>query len=411
MNFRAANAAGGASLRVAVVSPSVNRRHGTERAMAELVERLAIQYRCEVHLFAQQVADLTVLPGDFSGAAGASAGSIYWHRVRAIPLPQLFSFAAWFVLNRLQRSRGDFDLVISPGINCLDADVVIVHALFRRLREVARSATRREHAFIGFFRKLHRRAYYLFLSALERRIYADRSVALAAVSRRTATLLEDCFSRKDVRVIANGVDRASFSPALRLARRESCRRERRIQANDLVLLLIGNDWATKGIHTVFEAMALLVPARVRLLVVGSDVGERYAAAASKLGVLDCCIWQPALANVLDCYAAADVYVSPSQEDSFGLPVLEAMACGLPIVTSAAAGVSELVKDGVSGFVLQDPGDAQALADLLTRLRQDSSLRDAIGEAAAVAALEWTWDRNAAEVWQLLSDVVSRKAQL
>ena len=97
-----------------------------------------------------------------------------------------------------------------------------------------------------------------------------------------------------------------------------------------------------------EAMALLAPAKVRLLVVGSDVGEPYAAAASQLGVLDCCIWQPALANVLDCYAAADVYVSPSQEDSFGLPVLEAMACGLPVVTSAAAGVSELVKDGVAG---------------------------------------------------------------
>jgi glycosyltransferase involved in cell wall biosynthesis len=379
--------------------------------MAELVERLAIKYGCEVHLFAQTVADLRVLPGDFSAATGTPAGSIHWHRVRTIPGPQLLRFAAWFVLNRLQRGRGDFDVVISPGINCLDADVVIVHALFWRLAEVARSAARREDALVGFFRELHRRAYYLLLSALERSIYADRSVALAAVSRRTALLLEDSFSRKDVRVIANGVDGASFSPALRLARRERCRSERRIQASDLVLLLIGNDWATKGIHTIFEAMALLAPAKVRLLVVGGDVGEPYAAAAAKLGVLDCCMWQPAGTDVLDCYAAADVYVSPSREDSFGLPVLEAMACGLPVITSVAAGVSELVKDGIGGFVLQDPGDAQALADLLTRLRQDSSLRYAIGEAAAMTALEWTWDRNAAEVWQLLSDVASQKAQL
>jgi glycosyltransferase involved in cell wall biosynthesis len=331
--------------------------------------------------------------------------------VRAIPGPQLLTFAAWFVLNRLQRQRGDFDLVISPGINCLDADVVIVHALFWRLAEVRRSATGREDAFVGFFRQLHRRAYYLLLGTLERRIYADRSVALAAVSHRTAALLENAFSRKDVRVIANGVDGASFSPALRLARRESCRSERRIEANDLVLLLVGNDWATKGIHTILEAMAVLAPANVRLLVIGGDVGEPYAAAAAKLGVLDLCMWQTAGVNVLDCYAAADVYVSPSREDSFGLPVLEAMACGLPVITSAAAGVSELVKDGVDGFVLQDPEDPQALADLLTRLRQDSSLRHAIGAAAALAALEWTWDRNAAEVWQLLSDVVSRKAQL
>ncbi|HXL22187.1 MAG TPA: glycosyltransferase family 4 protein [Candidatus Dormibacteraeota bacterium] len=395
-------------MRIAVVSPCIDRGHGTERAIAELVERLASTYRCQVHLFAQSVADLAVLPAYSSGAAGAVSGSIYWHRVGAIPGPQILRFAAWFILNRLQRSRGDFDAVISPGINCFDADVVIVHALFWRIADVAGRAARREGAFVGFFRELHRRTYYFLLTALERRVYADRRVRLAAVSRRTASLMESRFGREDVRVVANGVDGGSFSPALRLVRRESARLERGIRPSDLVLLMIGNDWATKGIHTILEAMLLLAAAPVRLLVVGGDVREPYAAAAAKLGLLDRCIWQPAGGNVLDCYAAADVYVSPSREDSFGLPVLEAMACGLPVITSVAAGVSELVKDGVDGFVLRDPGDAQALAGLLTRLYQDSSFRAAIGEAGALAAREWTWDRNAAAVWQLLSDVVSRK---
>jgi glycosyltransferase involved in cell wall biosynthesis len=395
-------------LRIAVVSPRIDRGHGTERAIAELVERLASTYRCQVHLFAQKVADLAVSPAYPSGAAGAVDGAIYWRRVGAIRGPQLLRFAAWFILNRLQRSRGDFDVVLSPGINCFDADVVIVHALFWRIADVAGSAARREGPFVGFFRELHRRAYYFLLSALERRVYADRRVGLAAVSRRTASLMESRFGREDVRVIANGVDGRSFSPALRLVRRESARLERGIRASDLVLLLIGNDWATKGIHTILEAMVLLAAAPVRLLVVGGDVREPYAAAAAKLGLLDRCIWQPAGGKVLDCYAAADVYVSPSREDSFGLPVLEAMACGLPVITSVAAGASELVKDGIDGFVLRDPGDAQALADLLARLHQDLSLRSAIGEAGALAAREWTWDRNAAAVWQLLSDVVSRK---
>jgi glycosyltransferase involved in cell wall biosynthesis len=395
-------------LRIAVVSPCVDRRHGTERAVAELVERLATTYRCQVHLFAQKVGDITVSLADSSGTAAAVDGSIHWHRVGTIPGPQLLRFAAWFVLNRLRRSRRDFDVVISPGINCLDADLVIVHALFSRLAELAGSVPRREGAFAGFFRDLHRRAYYFLLSALERYAYADHKVALAAVSRRTASLIESRFRREDVRVIANGVDGAAFSPELRIARRQGSRLEHGIQNNDLVLLLIGNDWATKGIHTIFEAMALLQRTAVRLLIVGSDVREPYAAAAAKLGLLDRCIWQPAGGNVLDYYAAVDVYVSPSKEDSFGLPVLEAMACGLPVITSVAAGVSELVHDGVDGFVLRDPEDARTLADLLKRLGEDSSLRATIGEAAALAAREWTWDRNAAAVWQLLSDVVSRQ---
>src|SRR5437879_3255233 len=169
--------AGCVSLRIVVVSPFVDRRHGTERAIAELIDRLASRYGCEVHLFAQRVADLAVVPAGTSGAASPPA--IYWHRVPAIPGPQLLRFVALLVLNRLQRSGHTFDLVLSPGINCADADVVIVHALFRRLSEMARASSR-ETASPGFLRSLHRRLYYSLVSWLETRIYSDRRVALAA---------------------------------------------------------------------------------------------------------------------------------------------------------------------------------------------------------------------------------------
>jgi len=194
-----------------------------------------------------------------------------------------------------------------------------------------------------------------------------------------------------------------------LALRESSRSERGLRSDDFVLLLVGNDWGTKGIYTIFEAMARLAPAPVRLLIVGEDTREPYCAWASKLGVLDRCIWQATSANIIDSYAAADVYVCPSREDSFGLPVLEAMACGLPVVTSAAAGVSELVENGADGFVLQDPRDSRSLAQLLARLYEDSSFRCTIGEAAALTAREWTWQRSAAAAWQLLKEAAARKS--
>jgi glycosyltransferase involved in cell wall biosynthesis len=395
-------------LRIAVVSPFVDRRHGTERAVAELIERLAATYRCEVHLFAQSVADIDVSPADSASADRSSTGSIQWHRVGAIRGPQLFRFSAWFFLNRLHRLWGDFDLVLSPGINCADADVVIVHALFHQLSEVGSAASYRLRS-PGFLRAMHRKLYYRLMSILERHIYTDRRVTLAAVSHRTARLMARYFGRRDVSVVHNAVDSAFFSPESRLARRDRSRSEQCLEPHELVLLMIGNDWMTKGIHTIFEAMTMSPKIPLRLLVVGSDAREPYLEVAAKLGVLDRCIWRPWGVDVLDCYAAADVYVSPSREDAFSLPVLEAMACGLPAITSASAGSSEVVTHGVDAIVLQDPRDAPTLAQHIAKLHRDPSFRSAIGEAAALAARNWTWEAHAAAIWQLLEEVNARKS--
>jgi glycosyltransferase involved in cell wall biosynthesis len=91
-----------------------------------------------------------------------------------------------------------------------------------------------------------------------------------------------------------------------------------------------------------------------------------------------------------------------------MPVAEAMACGLPVVTSGFAGVSSLLHGGVDGFVLQDPSDAETLAKLIRLLFDQKELRGRVGEAAAKTALEWTWDRNAATVWDLLKEVNLKK---
>jgi glycosyltransferase involved in cell wall biosynthesis len=90
-----------------------------------------------------------------------------------------------------------------------------------------------------------------------------------------------------------------------------------------------------------------------------------------------------------------------------LPVLEAMACGLPVITSICAGVSGMIGDGIDGFVLSDPSDAVSLARLLREIYADADLRSRVAGAAAQAAHQWTWDRNAEGVWQLLQDTAKR----
>ena len=402
-------------MRIAVVSPFVDRRHGTERALSELLERLAYKYRCEVHLYSERVEDLKLSRHRQRGA-GEAGGAIFWHKVPAVRGPHLLSFLCWVLFNTILRWShrffgGDsFDLVLSPGINCLDAHVVIVHALFHRLWKLARAAGVDNEQQVGFLRSRHRRAYYGLLTWLEIRIYANPRVTLLAVSRRTANLLQRYFRRTDVPVIPNGVDTEEFSLSARLAGRKGARRRRKLEDGDFVLLLIGNDWRVKGLGTILEAMAALPDLRLQLIVAGSDDGTHFREVAARLGVEPRCRWEEPRHDVIDLYAAADVYVSPSHEDSFGLPVAEAMACGLPVITSAHAGVAGQIHHGVDGFVVPDANDARIVAHLLERLHRDADFRQYIGEAAARTAQDWTWDRNAAAVWERLKLVAGGKGR-
>jgi glycosyltransferase involved in cell wall biosynthesis len=398
-------------LRLAVVSPFVDRRHGTERALAELLEHLARKEHCQIHLYAQRVEGLAwAQPG---APDSQDSGAIIWHRVPSFPGPHLLQFLAWLLLNSICRAWDRwlhgvrFDLVVSPGINCLCADVVIVHALFHRLQELAHEKDLHSVR-PGLLRRLHRRAYYGLLAVLERRTYTDPQVALAAVSPRTAKLLENYFHRQDVRVIPNGVDTAQFSPSVRLALRPEARRRRSFQETDFVLLLIGNDWPVKGLETVLRAMSALPDLPILVIAAGDDSPDSFRETAKSLGVSERCRFEPSRQDVLDFYAAADLYVSPSREDSFGLPIAEAMACGLPVITSTNAGVAEFIRDGVDGFILSPSDDFQALAQMLGHFYADEVLRRNVGAAASKAALQWTWDRNAADIWELLKDAAGRK---
>jgi glycosyltransferase involved in cell wall biosynthesis len=343
----------------------------------------------------------------------AQPGSIIWHKVPSIPGPHLAQFLAWLFFNGFLRKwhttfgGASYDLVLSPGINCLRPDVVIVHALFYRLRELAREEHGDSRAHAGFFRRIHRKVYYALLTALERRIYTDPKVAVAAVSKRTAGLLKEHFRREDVSVIPNGVNTEYFSAAARLARRPESRRRRGFRDEDFVLLLIGNDWRNKGLSTVLEAMAALPGLPIRLLAVGNDSTQTFHARAVQLGLQERCCWEASSPEVIEFYSAADVYVSPSREDSFGLPVAETMACGLPAITSVCAGVADYIHESIDGFVLRDPRDAQTLGKLIERLYSQPELRRVVGEAASKTMQEWNWNRNAAAIWELLKSAKAR----
>jgi len=87
-----------------------------------------------------------------------------------------------------------------------------------------------------------------------------------------------------------------------------------------------------------------------VIAAGDDSPQSFRETAKALGISERSRFEPSREDVLDFYAAADLYVSPTGENSFGLPIAEAMACGLPIITSMHAGVAHSMRDGMDGSV-------------------------------------------------------------
>ena len=183
----------GVKPRIAVVSPFLDKKHGTERCVLEQVERLAREHDYEIHIYSQRledVRDVLVFGRTTSGSNELKRNNhIIWHRVPSIAGPHVLKYVWWFFINHVQRWKDQrfrglrFDLVYSPGINCLDADAIIVHIVFHEFYRLVIEDLRLRHLPLRALpRAIHRRLYYQLAMALERKVYRDPDVALAAVS-------------------------------------------------------------------------------------------------------------------------------------------------------------------------------------------------------------------------------------
>jgi glycosyltransferase involved in cell wall biosynthesis len=384
--------------RVAVLSPFVDKRHGTERCLAEQIERLAGDY--EIHLYSSRVEDIDL-------------GKITWHRVPMPRGPHLFRyvwwlFANWFCRWRDRRFRGLApDVVYSAGVNCLDADLVSVHVLFSKVRaQLGDGLSLKRNPLKAWPLMLHRRIYYRLIESLEDRLYNQEDITLVAVSQTGAQDIQDRFGRHDrLSVAYHGVDSVKFAPGRRQGLRKGARAALGLSDENFAVLLIGNDWRIKGLRCLLEAVATLRNPLLRVLVVGQDSSVVYQEQLIRLGLAAQVQFLPPRPDVEFYYAAADAYAGPSLEDTFSMPPAEAMSCGIAVIVSRAAGVSEIIHHGEDGLILEDPADFQKLAEWLQRLSQDAEWRRLLGENASRTAGKYTWERNAQQLRVVLDSII------
>src|SRR5207248_2812450 len=220
-----------------------------------------------------------------------------------------------------------------------------------------------------------RRVHHAVTLALERRVFA-RTPQIVAISRRSADDIARHYAVPPPRlsVVYNGVDLERFPPALRARHRDAARADADVPATAYAMLFAGSGFERKGLSTAIRALAHLGDGGARLLVLGRGDAAPYRRLAGELGVAGRVVWLGARPDIERWYAAADVLVLPTRYEPFGNVHLEALASGLPVVTSAVAGGAEVVDDRCGAVVASD--DAAGFAAPLGRSHPSSQhLRD------------------------------------
>jgi UDP-glucose:(heptosyl)LPS alpha-1,3-glucosyltransferase len=171
----------------------------------------------------------------------------------------------------------------------------------------------------------------------------------------------------------------------------------------LVAVFVGSEWERKGLGAVIRALALAP--EWDLVVAGGGDRQRYQQLADSLGVAGALHWLGISRDVQLVYGLADALVFPTSYEAFSLVTLEAAACGVPILATPVNGVSELLRDGHSGFLIsQEP---RTIADRLQALGNDPALRASMARAVRQAALGFSWETMVARHHELYARLAER----
>jgi UDP-glucose:(heptosyl)LPS alpha-1,3-glucosyltransferase len=241
--------------------------------------------------------------------------------------------------------------------------------------------------------------YHRYLVRAEKRMFTSpRLRAVICNSQMVRGEISRHFGVPDekLHVIYSGIDTSAYHPDLKKHRAE-IRARYAIPESATLFLFVGSGFERKGVAALLEAMAQL-PDNVCLLVVGRDKKmSSYENKARGLGCDGRVRFAGSQSDAKPFYGAADAFVLPSLYDPFPNVILEAMACGLPVITSTKSGGAELLREGVNGFTC-DALDVPGLIRQMRMITPANSL--ALGAAARTAIEPFTLEHMSGELSQL-----------
>ena len=380
-------------MKIALSFPGCHRRGGVERVVLETANFLDGRGH-EVHLFSSEWDEDALRRG------------VIRHRVPLsdrLPLSRTLGFRRQCA-RVMEGSRIAFDAYGAWGAVCPPGGVVWVQSVHRAWLEISR----RRRGWAGRL-KQRMNPFHPAALALERACFGGRRYdRLIALTPDVKDDLIRCYQvpPDDIEIIPNGFAPEEFSVERARRLREPVRRELGYTDQDRVVIFVANELERKGFGPLLRAVASLGDERLRLLAVGRLDRSAYAGQIERLGMSDRVRFTGPTSDAARYYAAADLFALPTQYEAWGLVIVEAMACGLPVLTSRLAGAAVAVREGETGELLDNPDDEDEVAAKL-RLMLDREMAGPERIAASVARYGWPGVLQRYE--QLLCQLAEKRA--
>jgi len=237
----------------------------------------------------------------------------------------------------------------------------------------------------------------------EKKLFAPQATRrVISISQKISREISEYYGYPATKIslIRNGISQREL-PSL-LEKHES-RGKLGIGLDEKIVLFVGTGWERKGLSFAIRAVEKIQNSHIKLLVAGKGPERRFASPFVRfLGPVK---------DMAMVYAAADLFILPTIFDPFPLAGLEALAAGLPVVTTTANGLSEVITSGVHGEVIEEPSDIVALSDSIIKWLK---IVEAPGQGAqarslcASLAAQFTLERNLSETLALIHEIIAEK---
>ena len=342
-------------LKIAIVLDRFLPSRGGESYFPWLAKELSRRGH-EVHIFAM-VTEKTAAKG------------FHVHRIPVLPYPPSLRIFSFFLRSARATRFYHFDIIHGVG-RSLAMNVFNPHGGVERayLKQEFSSITNRYYYAYKCMKRYLSVQHYLKIWIQKKQYMGDGVKKIIAISQMVKDDIIQHYgvSEEKIALVFNCVDLDRFHPKNRDIFRNAKRAELGIDEDALLFLFAGNNYRLKGLHTLLHAVVLLrqwFPDQpFRLLVAGRGQIGRYRRMARKLGISDLTLFLGPVRDMEQYYAMSDIYVHPTFYDSCSLTVLEALASGLPVITSRFNGAAEAIASNKAGKVLGDPANVEELAE-------------------------------------------------
>ncbi len=252
---------------------------------------------------------------------------------------------------------------------------------------------------------------------IERRIFAQgnyRRLIVNSVMCKNQLMYYYGIPEKHIRVIRNGVNLKLFHPDEKNRMRDKVRSRFRLSPTDTVLLFVGHNFQRKGLQYAIQCAYYLNKRgqSVKLLVVGRGNQAYFKRLAERIGIADAVLFLGQQPAIQDFYCASEILIHPALYDPFSNVCLEAMACGLPVLTTRHNGASEIITEGVSGIIVENSWEVEKMISaMLPLLDNNRTGLQAMAIQAARLARDYTVEQNVQQTVGVYEEVLQEKNTL